>query len=264
MAAVPPCRPACPEYAPTLSRRAGLGPHDHRPRRTTTPLATWLYPRHVQTFGWLVGEVICRITGRNSRHLLCRRDRQSPAPRRLHRPAPPTGTGSTGSSNPQPLTTPDFTELRRANALTTPRIDPNDPRVHAAESPPPAASPQPVSSPASTTPSLTRSRATPARSCHPHHRHPPVRCPRPDPRRAHLRRPQLRPVLQHVHPLRGWLLRPRRLTRLRPSTHRHQHRLRHEPDARQPHHGPPLHQPRRRHHHIPLTRHCWVRQNRQR
>ncbi|MEO7193942.1 MAG: serine hydrolase domain-containing protein [Pseudonocardiaceae bacterium] len=90
---------------------------------------------HAQTFGWLVGEVIRRITGRTPGAFFAD-DIAGPLgldayiglppahQQRVSRLIEPPGAGHTDSA-----------ALRRASALTTPRIDPNDPRVHAAEIP---------------------------------------------------------------------------------------------------------------------------------
>jgi len=90
---------------------------------------------HAQTLGWLVGEVIRRITGRTPGRFFAEEiatplglDAYIGLPpahqRRVSHLIEPPAAGDT-----------DSPALRRASAVTIPRIDPNDPSVHAAEIP---------------------------------------------------------------------------------------------------------------------------------
>lgn len=91
---------------------------------------------HAQTFGWLVGEVVRRITGRTVGAFLTA-EIAEPLALDFH-------IGLPASHEPRvcrlilppPATDPnDAPTLRRASAVTTPPIDPNDAKVHAAEIP---------------------------------------------------------------------------------------------------------------------------------
>ncbi|MGQ0576632.1 MAG: serine hydrolase domain-containing protein [Pseudonocardia sp.] len=90
---------------------------------------------HAQTFGWLVGEVVRRVSGSSIGRFLAEEiaaplgldfhiglpDRERHRLSRLVEPPPSARTESPG--------------LRRASAVTVPPIDPQDPRVHAAQIP---------------------------------------------------------------------------------------------------------------------------------
>ncbi len=90
---------------------------------------------HAQTFGWLVGEVIRRITGRTPGTFFAD---NIATPLNLDAyiglPAAHQHRVSRLIEPPADVHT-DSSALRRASAVTTPRIDPNDPRIHAAEIP---------------------------------------------------------------------------------------------------------------------------------
>lgn len=90
---------------------------------------------HAQTFGWLVGEIIRRITGRTLGTFFAD-DIATPLHLDAHIGLSPAHQHRVSRLiEPPAALTPDSTALRRASAVTTPRIDPNDPRVHAAEIP---------------------------------------------------------------------------------------------------------------------------------
>ena len=90
---------------------------------------------HTQTFGWLVGEVIRRITGRTP-GIFFADDIATPLGLDAYIGLPPAHQHRVSRLIEPPATDhPDSTALRRSSAVTTPRIDPNDPRVHAAEIP---------------------------------------------------------------------------------------------------------------------------------
>jgi CubicO group peptidase (beta-lactamase class C family) len=89
---------------------------------------------HAHTFGWLVGEVIRRITGRTPGTFFADEIATSLNLEAYIGLPPPTNTGSAGSSNPPPPFTPTRSHYAMPAPLP-PRIDPNDPRVHAAEIP---------------------------------------------------------------------------------------------------------------------------------
>lgn len=134
-----------------LSHRAGLPALD-----TPIPLAdalTWhpmitalaaqrpLWPPgsthgyHAQTFGWLVGEVIRRITGRTPGTFFAD-NIATPLNLDAYIGLPPAHRHRVGRLIEPPTEVhTDSTALRRASAVTTPHIDPNDPRIHAAEIP---------------------------------------------------------------------------------------------------------------------------------
>jgi CubicO group peptidase (beta-lactamase class C family) len=90
---------------------------------------------HAQTFGWLIGEVIRRITGRTPGRFFAE---EIATPLRLdaYIGLPPTHAHRVSRLiEPPAAENTDSPALRRASAVTTPRIDPNDPQVHAAEIP---------------------------------------------------------------------------------------------------------------------------------
>ena len=165
------------------------------------------------TFGWLVGEVIRRITGRTPGTFFA--DEIATPLNRLHRPTPWPPTPG------QPT--------HRTSRRPSPRLHRTTPGQRRHQAP---HRPQRPPGPRRRNPLLQRHHHRPrhrpllqhahrpdrwlptTRSRHRHH--PPVRRTRPDPRRPHPLRPRLRPAF---HPVRGRLFRPRRprrLTRLRP------------------------------------------------
>lgn len=88
---------------------------------------------HAETFGWLVGEVIRRITGRTPGRFFAE-EVATPLQLDAYIGLPPAHQHRV-SRLIEPPTAGDSLELRWASAITTPRIDPNDPQVHAAEIP---------------------------------------------------------------------------------------------------------------------------------
>jgi hypothetical protein len=171
---------------------------------------------HAHTFGWLVGEVIRRITGRTPGTFFAD-EIATPLNLDAYIGLPPGHQHRVSRLiEPPAALHRDSTALRRASAVTRPR-------------------PQRPPGPRRRNPLLQRHHHRPrhrpllqhahrpdrwlptTRSRHRHH--PPVRRTRPDPRRPHPLRPRLRPALHHIPPVRGRLFRPRRprrLTRLRP------------------------------------------------
>ncbi|MGH3846338.1 MAG: serine hydrolase domain-containing protein [Pseudonocardiaceae bacterium] len=90
---------------------------------------------HAQTFGWLVGEVIRRITGRTLGTFFAD-EIASPLGLDAYIGLSPAHQYRVSRLIEPPAASPaDSSTLRRASTVTTPRIDPNDPRVHAAEIP---------------------------------------------------------------------------------------------------------------------------------
>jgi CubicO group peptidase (beta-lactamase class C family) len=89
---------------------------------------------HAQTFGWLVGEVIRRITGRTPGTFFAD-EIANPLGLDAYIGLPPFHQHRVSRLIEPPAASADSSALRRASAVTTPRIDPNDPRVHAAEIP---------------------------------------------------------------------------------------------------------------------------------
>ena len=89
---------------------------------------------HAQTFGWLVGEVIRRITGRTPGTFFAE-EIAKPLDLDAYIGLPPAHQHRVSRLIEPPAVHSDSTALRRASAVTVPRIDPNDPRVHAAEIP---------------------------------------------------------------------------------------------------------------------------------
>ncbi|MGB8961732.1 MAG: serine hydrolase domain-containing protein [Pseudonocardiaceae bacterium] len=90
---------------------------------------------HAETFGWLIGEVICRITGRTPGTFFAE-EIAIPLGLDAYIGLPPAHAHRVSRLiEPPAASHTDSPALRRASAITTPRIDPNDPRVHAAEIP---------------------------------------------------------------------------------------------------------------------------------
>ena len=89
---------------------------------------------HALTFGWLVGEVIRRITGRTPGRFFAE-EIATPLHLDAYIGLPPAHAHRVSRLVEPPTGHTDSAALRRASAVTTPRIDPNDPQVHAAEIP---------------------------------------------------------------------------------------------------------------------------------
>ena len=90
---------------------------------------------HAHTFGWLVGKVIRRITGRTPGTFFAD-EIATPLNLDAYIGLPPGHQHRVSRLiEPPAALHRDSTALRRASAVTRPRIDPNDPRVHAAEIP---------------------------------------------------------------------------------------------------------------------------------
>jgi CubicO group peptidase (beta-lactamase class C family) len=90
---------------------------------------------HALTFGWLVGEVIRRITGRTPGTFFAE-EIATPLQLDAYIGLPPIHAHRVSRLIEPPTDHhTDSSALRRASAVTTPRIDPNNPRVHAAEIP---------------------------------------------------------------------------------------------------------------------------------
>lgn len=90
---------------------------------------------HTETFGWLIGEVIRRITGRTPGTFFAE-DIATPLGLDAYIGLPPAHAHRVSRLiEPPAASHTDSPARRRASAITTPRIDPNDPHVHAAEIP---------------------------------------------------------------------------------------------------------------------------------
>jgi CubicO group peptidase (beta-lactamase class C family) len=90
---------------------------------------------HAETFGWLVGEVIRRITG-HSVGTMFAEDIAGPLDLDAYIGLPSAHRHRVSRLiEPADAAPADSTAARRASAVTTPCIDPNDPRVHAAQIP---------------------------------------------------------------------------------------------------------------------------------
>ncbi|MGH3844703.1 MAG: serine hydrolase domain-containing protein [Pseudonocardiaceae bacterium] len=90
---------------------------------------------HAETFGWLIGEVIGRITGRTLGTFFAE-EIATPLSLDAYIGLPLAHSLRVSRLIPPPSTAhPDSPALRRASDLTTPPLDPNDTRVHAAEIP---------------------------------------------------------------------------------------------------------------------------------
>jgi CubicO group peptidase (beta-lactamase class C family) len=89
---------------------------------------------HAQTFGWLVGELVRRISGRTIGQFLAD-DITGPLDLDFHIGLPAHHQHRVSRLIEPAATATDPTQLRRASAVTSPPINPDDPQVHAAEIP---------------------------------------------------------------------------------------------------------------------------------
>jgi CubicO group peptidase (beta-lactamase class C family) len=113
-------------------------PHHRHPLGEDTlqyVFSTSAHGYHAHTFGWLVGKVIRRITGRTPGTFFADKI-ATPLNLDAYIGLPPGHQHRVSRLiEPPAALHRDSTALRRASAVTRPRIDPNDPRVHAAEIP---------------------------------------------------------------------------------------------------------------------------------
>jgi CubicO group peptidase (beta-lactamase class C family) len=113
-------------------------PHHRHPLGEDTlqyVFSTSAHGYHAHTFGWLVGKVIRRITGRTPGTFFAD-EIATPLNLDAYIGLPPGHQHRVSRLiEPPAALHRDSTALRRASAVTRPRIDPNDPRVHAAEIP---------------------------------------------------------------------------------------------------------------------------------